>query len=156
MLFISPQKLFFFSRYLRFCFDFLVMQQNSLIRKVNFKLHGVTARLTINCNTHIAQYSRGKDNQKMEFGQIMECNMRNIFLEKSYTKCGVATSPRPFSEKLKLVVSKYTETMPQVTCFYLKTKRRLGLVSSFIFRIILKLGSHLSKKIALFTSFKAF
>ena len=32
--------------------------------------------------------SRGKDNQTMKFGQLIECN-RNIFLEKSYTKCGV-------------------------------------------------------------------
>ena len=31
--------------------------------------------------------------------------MRNIFLEKSYTKCGGETSPRPFSEKLKLTIS---------------------------------------------------
>ena len=28
--------------------------------------------------------------------------MRNIFLEKSYTKCGGETSPRPFSEKLQI------------------------------------------------------
>ena len=38
----------------------------------------------------------------MKFGQLTECNMKNIFLEKSYTKCGGETSPRPFSEKLKL------------------------------------------------------
>ena len=31
--------------------------------------------------------------------------MRNSFLEKSYTKCGGETSPRPFSEKLKLNIS---------------------------------------------------
>ena len=31
--------------------------------------------------------------------------MRNIFLEKSYTKCGGETSPRPFSEKLDLTIS---------------------------------------------------
>ena len=31
--------------------------------------------------------------------------MRNIFLEKSCTKCGAETSPRPFSEKLKLSIS---------------------------------------------------
>ena len=31
--------------------------------------------------------------------------MRNIFLEKSYTKCGGETSPRAFSEKLKLSIS---------------------------------------------------
>ena len=36
----------------------------------------------------------------MKFGQLIECNMRNIFLEKSFTKCGAETSPRPFSEKL--------------------------------------------------------
>ena len=31
--------------------------------------------------------------------------MRNIFLEKSYTKCGGETIPRPFSKKLKLSIS---------------------------------------------------
>ena len=41
----------------------------------------------------------------MKFGQLRECNMRNIFLEKSYTKCDGETSPRPFSEKLKLSIS---------------------------------------------------
>ena len=41
----------------------------------------------------------------MKFGQLIECNIRNIFLEKSYTKCGGETSPRPFSEKLKLRTS---------------------------------------------------
>ena len=30
--------------------------------------------------------SRSKDNQAMKFGQLIEYNMRNIFLEKSYTK----------------------------------------------------------------------
>ena len=41
----------------------------------------------------------------MKFGQLIEYNMRNVFLEKSYTKCGGETSPRPFSEKLKLSIS---------------------------------------------------
>ena len=41
----------------------------------------------------------------MKFGQLIECNMRNIFLEKSYSKCGGETSPRPFSKKLKLTIS---------------------------------------------------
>ena len=49
--------------------------------------------------------SRSKDNQTMKFGQLIECNMRNIFLEKSYTKCGGETSPRLFSENLKLTIS---------------------------------------------------
>ena len=38
----------------------------------------------------------------MKFGQLIECNMRNIFFEKTYTNCNGETSPRPFSEKLKL------------------------------------------------------
>ena len=41
----------------------------------------------------------------MKFSQLRECNMGNIFLEKSYTKCGGQTSPRPFSENLKLGIS---------------------------------------------------
>ena len=48
--------------------------------------------------------SRSKGNQTMKFGQLIEYNMRNIFLKKSYTKCGRETSPRPFSEKLKLSI----------------------------------------------------
>ena len=38
----------------------------------------------------------------MKFGQLIECNRRNIFLEKSYTKCDGETNPRLFSEKLIL------------------------------------------------------
>ena len=41
----------------------------------------------------------------MKCGQLIGCNMKNIFLEKSYTKCDGETSPRPFSEKLKLSIS---------------------------------------------------
>ena len=49
--------------------------------------------------------SRSKDNQTVKFGQLIEYDMRNIFLEKSYTKCAGGTSPRPFSGKLKLSIS---------------------------------------------------
>ena len=38
--------------------------------------------------------SRGKGNQKMKFGQLIEYNMKNIFLEESYTKYSGETSPR--------------------------------------------------------------
>ena len=40
----------------------------------------------------------------MKFGQLIECNMRNIFLENPYTKCGGETRDIPFSEKLKLSI----------------------------------------------------
>ena len=41
----------------------------------------------------------------MKFGQLIKGNMRNIFLEKSYAKCGGETSPRLFSEILELSIS---------------------------------------------------
>ena len=41
----------------------------------------------------------------MKFGQLIEWNMRNIFLKKSYTKWDGKTNPRTFSEKLKLSMS---------------------------------------------------
>ena len=49
--------------------------------------------------------SRGKSKQAMKFGQLIEYNTRNIFLEKSFTKYGGDTSPRLFSGKLKLSIS---------------------------------------------------
>ena len=76
----------------------------------------------------------------MKFDQLIEYNMRNTFLAKSYTKCGGELNPRPFSEKLKLSISlvkyckvlyglfllydklraiKYIETKLQTTCLYL-------------------------------------
>ena len=41
----------------------------------------------------------------MKHVQLIDYNMRIIFIEKLYTKCGGETTPRPFSEKLKLRVS---------------------------------------------------
>ena len=45
---------------------------------------------------------RSKGNQAMKLGQLIDYNMRIIFIEKWYTKCGGESNPRPFSEKLKL------------------------------------------------------
>ena len=61
-------------------------------------------------NQTIAMYilpniSRSKDDQKIKCGQLIECNMRNIFLEKSYTKCSAETISRPLFEKSKLSIS---------------------------------------------------
>ena len=69
--------------------------------KVNFKIY-VTTWLKNKCNTHI---SRSKGNQIMKFGQLIEYIMRNIFIEKSYIKCGGETILRPFSKKSKLSIS---------------------------------------------------
>ena len=58
MLFIEPQKLFLFSRYLTFCLEFFgrAAKRHDQKEKVNFKVYEVTAWLTNNYNTHIAQY----------------------------------------------------------------------------------------------------
>ena len=49
--------------------------------------------------------SRSKANQTMEFRQLIEYNMRNSFIEKSYTKFGGVTILRIFSGKTKLSIS---------------------------------------------------
>ena len=38
----------------------------------------------------------------MKFGLLIEHNMRNIFLEKPYKKCGGEVGPRPFYKKIKI------------------------------------------------------
>ena len=43
--------------------------------------------------------SRSKGNKALTSGQLIEYSMRNIFLEKLYTKCGGEASPRHFHGK---------------------------------------------------------
>ena len=68
--------------------------------------------------------SRSKGNQTKKFGLIIECNMRNIFLEKSYTKCDGETSPRSFSGKLKLSISldQYSKVLYSFSLLYAKLR----------------------------------
>ena len=40
--------------------------------------------------------SRSRSSQTTKFGQLKKYNMRNIFVEKSYTKCGEEIIPRHF------------------------------------------------------------
>ena len=58
--------------------------------------------ITIHILTNI---SRSKGKQITKFGQLINYNMKKNFLEKSYTKCGGDTIPRPFSKKSKLTIS---------------------------------------------------
>ena len=48
--------------------------------------------------------SISKGNQSIKFGQLIEYNMRNIFLEKWYTKCSREASLRNFYKKSKLSI----------------------------------------------------
>ena len=54
----------------------------------------------------------------MKFGQLIEYNMRNIFLEISYTKSGGETIRRPISKKIKLSTSVGLDLMFYTVCFY--------------------------------------
>ena len=85
----------------------LVMQKNNLVRKKKLISKFMTLSLgkkpiPLHILTNI---SRIKGNQTMKYGQLIEYNMRNIFLEKSYTKSVGETISRPFSKKLKLSIS---------------------------------------------------
>ena len=80
--------------------------------------------------------SKSKGNQTMKLGRLIEHNMTNIFLEKSY-KCGGEASSILFYKKIKFSVSldrqsemllisfycmsksKYIKTKVLTTCFYL-------------------------------------
>ena len=68
--------------------------------------------------------SRSKGNQTMKFGLLIECNMRNIFLEKSYTQCGGETSPKPFFEKVKLSITLDQQSKVLCSLFLLYGKLR--------------------------------
>ena len=54
----------------------------------------------------------------MKFGQLIEYNLKNIFLEKSYTKCCEETIPRPFFTKSKLSISLDQYSKVYVFCFF--------------------------------------
>ena len=64
--------------------------------KINLEFYDVTAWLTNNCNTHIGQYLKKKDNQTVKFGQLIDYKTKNIFLGKSYTKCVKKLVPGSF------------------------------------------------------------
>ena len=53
----------------------------------------------------LPKFSRGKDNKTVKFSQSIEYNMRNIFLEKSCSKCVLETISRTFSGNSKLSIS---------------------------------------------------
>ena len=83
------------------------MYKNTLIRKIRLILEFMTSQpgqQTIEIHI-LPNISRTKENQTMKFGQLIEYDMRNIFVEKSYAKCGGETIPRLFSKKSKLSIS---------------------------------------------------
>ena len=71
---------------------------------INFKIYDVTDWKINNYDTPIAlpNISKSKGNQTMKFGQLIECNLTNYFLEKLYAKCGGEATPKPFFLKIKI------------------------------------------------------
>ena len=72
----------------------------------------------------LSNNSKIKDNQAMKFGQFIEYKLKNIVLQKPYTKCVTETSTRPFYIKSKLRVlsldkKSKVETKVKTTCFYI-------------------------------------
>ena len=56
--------------------------------------------------------SRNKGNQPMKFSQLIEHKLRNIFLEKSYAKCGGETSLRfLYFSKLSISLDQQSEIL---------------------------------------------
>ena len=100
--FYFTSKPLFVLNYLNLCLYFFGEAEKQLDQKdkVNFRIYDVATRETNSYHT-----LRSKGNQTMKFGQLIEYNMRNTFLEKSYTKCGGETIPRPFSKISKLSIS---------------------------------------------------
>ena len=56
--------------------------------KVSWKMYDVTNWIKNNSKHILPDISGGKSNQTLKFGQLIEYNMRNIFMIKSCTKCG--------------------------------------------------------------------
>ena len=113
MVFSSSQKLFSFSRYLN-CLEFLVVQKNGLIRKMRLILKFMMTqpgKQTI--AIHILLNTRSKDNQTMKFGQLIEYDMREIFLV-----------PRRFSKKSKMSIflDQYSKGVRKYNLFNFSTK----------------------------------
>ena len=91
-------------KFLSWIFGYVEKQLDKKI-VVHFKTYDATDWAANNYYTHISQISRSKNNHTTRFGQLIEYKMRNIFLEKSYTKCVGKASPRSFYRKLKLSIS---------------------------------------------------
>ena len=75
-----------------------------MIRKIRLILKFITSqpgKQTIAMNI-LPNISR---KQTVKIGRFIEYNIRNIFLQKSYTKSGREAIPRPFSKKSKLSIS---------------------------------------------------
>ena len=97
MLFVSPYKLFFFSKFVNFCLDAFGHIGIRLDRKakVTFKfMMSSTGKQIITINI-LPNISKNKGNQTIKFVQLIEYNAIYIFLRRSCRKCCREASSRP-------------------------------------------------------------
>ena len=90
--------------------------------KINFKIYDVKTWEETTAIHMLINISRSKCNQRMKLGLLIEYNIRNIFLEKIYTKCGDKAIPRHFSKKSKLSISldQWSEVLYNFLLLYVK------------------------------------
>ena len=108
---------FFFSN---FCLD--VAKQLDWKDKATFKIYDIT---TWNKQLQYTYYPISQEVKAMKLHQLIDYDMRNILLEKAYTKCGGETSPRTFSEKLKFTMSLDQTSKVLYSVFLLYAKLRV-------------------------------
>ena len=112
------------------------MYKNGLIRKISLIskfMMSQTSYQTVAVHI-LLNISRSKGNQTMKFGQIIEYNMKNIFVEKSYTKYTGETSPRFFSEKSKSSMSLDQYLQFYAVCFCCMTNE-MKLQTTYLYLI---------------------
>ena len=70
-----------FLRYLSFCLDFFGHEGKRLFKKRLLSKFMTASTGKQKITIHIlSNISKGKDDQKMKFGQLIEYSMRNIFI----------------------------------------------------------------------------
>ena len=90
MLLISIYKMFKFLLWLFWSYR----ERSDKKAKVNFKFYDL-ANWGEGKKNKLSNISRCKGNQTIIFGHLVEFNMKNIFLEKSYTQYVSEISPKP-------------------------------------------------------------
>ena len=69
--------------------------------------------------------SSSQCNQAMKIGQLIEYNIRNIFIEKLYTKYGGEASPRPFHKNQNWTYLWTNSLKCYKVCFYCMFKSKV-------------------------------
>ena len=100
MLFISPEIPFSSQDIYVLVTNFCSCTKNGSIRKIRLISNSITSqsgKQTIAIHI-LSNMARSKNNQAIKFGQLIECNMRIIFVEKSFRKCTEGTIPLSLSK----------------------------------------------------------